>query len=57
MWAHLVLESNPAAERQVTGRGGWLTALVEVQKALDSDGIEFIGTPTDRPGIRLSRPL
>jgi len=28
--------------------------LSDVQAALEAAGIEFIGTPTDRPGIRLS---
>ncbi len=30
--------------------------LIEVQKALETAGIEFIGTPDDGPGIRLRRP-
>jgi hypothetical protein len=29
--------------------------LIEVQKALEAAGIEFIGTPEDGPGIRLRR--
>lgn len=27
-----------------------------IQKALESLGIEFIGTPEDRPGVRLNLP-
>jgi transcriptional regulator with XRE-family HTH domain len=30
------------------------STLMELKAALESAGIEFIGTPTDRPGIRLS---
>jgi transcriptional regulator with XRE-family HTH domain len=33
---------------------GRATTLQDVQSALEAAGIEFIGTPTDRPGIRLS---
>ncbi len=29
--------------------------LIEVQKALEAAGVEFIGTPEDGPGIRLRR--
>lgn len=29
--------------------------LVAIQQALESAGVEFIGTPDDRPGVRLSR--
>ena len=32
------------------------STLIEVQKALEAAGIEFIGTPEDGPGIRLRRP-
>ncbi len=31
------------------------STLIEVQKALEAAGIEFIGTPEDGPGIRLRR--
>ncbi len=31
------------------------STLIEVQKALEVAGIEFIGTPDDAPGIRLRR--
>jgi len=40
-----------AADGVPSGRS---TTLQEVQAALESAGIEFTGTPTDRPGIRLS---
>jgi len=30
--------------------------LLQVKSALESAGIEFIGTPTDRPGIRVALP-
>jgi hypothetical protein len=30
--------------------------LIEIQKALEAAGIEFIGTPEDAPGIRV-RPV
>jgi transcriptional regulator with XRE-family HTH domain len=30
--------------------------LLQVKSALESAGIEFIGAPTDRPGIRLALP-
>jgi transcriptional regulator with XRE-family HTH domain len=29
------------------------STLLDVQNALEAAGIEFIGSPTDRPGIRL----
>ena len=29
--------------------------LEEIQRALESAGIEFIGTPDDKPGVRLLR--
>jgi transcriptional regulator with XRE-family HTH domain len=32
------------------------STLLEVQAALEAAGIEFIGSPTDRPGIRLVTP-
>jgi predicted transcriptional regulator len=32
------------------------STLLDVKAALESAGIEFIGTPTDRPGIRFSPP-
>jgi ribosome-binding protein aMBF1 (putative translation factor) len=31
--------------------------LLQVKTALESAGIEFIGTPTDRPGIRFVLPF
>lgn len=31
--------------------------LSEVQKALEAAGVEFIGSPDDRPGIRLAIPF
>jgi len=31
------------------------STLIDVQKTLESAGIEFIGTPDDAPGIRLHR--
>ena len=30
------------------------STLIDVQKALEAAGIDFIGTPEDRPGIRIS---
>lgn len=35
---------------------GRSTTLGEVQAALESAGVEFIGSPNDRPGIRFSLP-
>ena len=32
------------------------STLVDVQKALEAAGVEFIGTPDDGPGIRIRRP-
>lgn len=31
--------------------------LVKLQQALEAAGVEFIGTPDDRPGVRLAKPL
>ena len=30
--------------------------LLDIKAALEAAGVEFIGTPEDRPGIRISRP-
>jgi hypothetical protein len=30
--------------------------LIRVKTSLESAGIEFIGTPEDRPGIRIGQP-
>lgn len=30
--------------------------LEEIQRAFETAGVEFIGTPDDRPGVRLARP-
>jgi transcriptional regulator with XRE-family HTH domain len=30
------------------------STLVEIQKCLEDAGVEFIGSPTDRPGVRVS---
>jgi transcriptional regulator with XRE-family HTH domain len=43
-----------AADGVPSGRA---TTLQDVQSALEAAGIEFIGTPTDRPGIRVSAML
>ena len=32
------------------------STLLDIKSALKSAGIEFIGAPTDRPGIRLALP-
>ena len=31
--------------------------LQSLKSALEAGGIEFIGTPEDRPGVRLSKPV
>ena len=36
---------------------GQVKTLDMVQKALEKAGIEFIGTPDDRPGVRFKKPL
>ena len=35
---------------------GQVKTLDAVRKALEKAGIEFIGTPDDRPGVRLKTP-
>lgn len=35
---------------------GQVKTLNSVQTALEEAGIEFIGTPDDRPGVRLTHP-
>ena len=35
---------------------GQVKTLDKVQKALEKADIEFIGTPDDRPGVRLKNP-
>ncbi|GAA0560920.1 helix-turn-helix domain-containing protein [Rhizomicrobium electricum] len=30
--------------------------LLDLQKTLESAGVEFIGTPDDKPGVRLVKP-
>lgn len=32
-------------------------SLVAIKQALELAGIEFIGSPEDRPGVRLGRPI
>ena len=32
------------------------STLMEIQRAFEAAGIEFIGSPDDRPGIRFLRP-
>ena len=32
------------------------STLLDVKAALEAAGIEFVGSPTDRPGIRLAAP-
>jgi predicted transcriptional regulator len=32
------------------------STLLEVQKTLEAAGIEFVGSPADRPGIRFALP-
>ena len=34
---------------------GRISSLNAIQKALEAAGIEFIGSPEDRPGVRLSK--
>ena len=34
---------------------GRLRTIVAIQNALEAAGIEFIGTPDDRPGVRLNQ--
>ena len=36
---------------------GRVTTLMDIKTALEAAGIEFIGSPDDRPGIRLGKPL
>ena len=33
-----------------------LRTLLKLKEALEAAGIEFIGSPDDRPGVRLSKP-
>lgn len=33
----------------------WTKTLLDIKAALESGGVEFVGTPDDRPGIRLRR--
>ena len=33
-----------------------ISTLAKLKAALESAGIEFIGTPEDRPGIRIGQP-
>jgi transcriptional regulator with XRE-family HTH domain len=42
-----------AADGVPSGRSKTLS---EVQTALEAAGVEFIGSPNDRPGIRVSTP-
>lgn len=35
---------------------GNLSTIQKIKAALEAAGIEFIGTPTDRPGIRIGNP-
>lgn len=31
--------------------------LEQIERALEQSGVEFIGTPEDRPGVRLKHPV
>jgi hypothetical protein len=33
------------------------STLLQVQATLEAAGIEFLGSPTDRPGIRFAAPV
>ena len=49
--------SVPTIQRFEQGEGvppSRSSTLIEVQKTLESGGIEFIGTPDDRPCIRIN---
>lgn len=35
--------------------GGRVQTIVDLQKTLEAGGVEFVGTPDDRPGVRLVR--
>ncbi len=45
------LESVDGIPQSTTG------TLLEIKAALETAGIEFIGTPSDRPGIRFALPV
>jgi len=34
---------------------GQVRTLIAIREALEEAGVEFIGTPDDRPGVRLNR--
>jgi transcriptional regulator with XRE-family HTH domain len=36
--------------------GGRAQTLFDLQRTLEGAGVEFIGTPDDKPGVRLIRP-
>ena len=36
--------------------GSRTSTLTDIKTALEAAGIEFIGSPNDRPGIRVSKP-
>ena len=42
-------------EQQEGVPDGRSQTLLELQRALEAAGVEFIGTPDDRPGVRLAR--
>lgn len=46
----LRVEAEPDIPQTTTG------TLSKIKTALEAAGIEFIGTPTDGPGIRIRRP-
>ena len=55
--AHVGVQTVKRLEAADGVPSGRSTTLQEVQSALEAAGIEFIGTPTDGPGIRIRIPL
>jgi transcriptional regulator with XRE-family HTH domain len=44
-------------EQQDGVPGGRAQTLFDLQRTFESAGVEFIGSPSDRPGVRLARPI
>lgn len=52
----LSLRTIQALENSEDLQNARKSSLLALRFALESAGIEFIGTPEDRPGIRVGRP-
>jgi len=64
-WSVVVLAGHAGVAAKTISRleefdgvpAGRLSTMMDVKSALEAAGIEFVGSPRDRPGIRLGKKL